>query len=65
MLSNKSNHQKKNQKLKLVNPLHKALDTFIQTCLNKFKFVDPPKHFENINEPTVILLLVISQQYLI
>ena len=49
MLSNKSNHQKKNQKLKLVNPLHKALDTFIQTCLNKFKFVDPPQNFDNIS----------------
>ena len=44
MFSNKSNHQVKYQKKQL----HTELDKFIQTCLSKFKFVEPQKDFYNI-----------------
>ena len=44
MFSNKSKHQMKNQ----TKQLHKELDKFIQNCLSKFRFVEPPKDFYNI-----------------
>ena len=50
MHSNKSFQKKKNKQLKLENydPLHKSLDEFIQSCLNKYKFVGPKQEFYDV-----------------
>ena len=43
MQSNKSLSEKEIQKINFSNTLHKSLDKFIQSCLNKFKLIEPPK----------------------
>ena len=50
MDSNKSLQKKKIKQLKYENydSLHKSLDEFIQSCLNKYKFVDPKKEFYDV-----------------
>ena len=50
MDSNKSLQKKKIKQLKYENydTLHKNLDEFIQSCLNKYKFVDPKKEFYDV-----------------
>ena len=50
MDSNKSHQKKKTKQLKFENydSLHKNLDEFIQSCLNKYKFVDPKKEFYDV-----------------
>ena len=48
MHSNMSQQIKNYQKLNLGQDLHRNLDDFIQTCLNKFQFAEPKKEFYDV-----------------